>query len=160
MDSRIAQGILCEICDWTLLPSSCLEEHNSGLVHRTLFDAVARLAPDKFLEFRDAMISSSRKKSKYALKWELRKAASQVSFFFFLTDIANTLFFFLKVVTHTCFPVFHIKSLDKLGRLRQKHRKSSTNFSCPFLDKGVLYVIHDVNNSRMVYVGLFVSCFC
>jgi hypothetical protein len=62
MDSRIAQGILCEICDWTLLPGSCLEEHNSGLVHRTLVDAVARLALDKFLEFRDAVISSSRKK--------------------------------------------------------------------------------------------------
>ncbi len=68
MDSRISQGILCEICDWTLLPGSCLEEHNSGLVHQTLFDAVARLAPDKFLEFRDVVISSSRKKSKYALK--------------------------------------------------------------------------------------------
>jgi len=159
MDSKIAQGILCEICDWTLLSGLCLEEHNSGLVHRTLLDAVMWLAPDKFLEFRDAMISSSRKKSKYALKRELRKVASQVNFFFFLTDIANTLFFF-KVVTHTCFPVFHIKSLDRLGRLRQKHCKSSTNFSCPFLDKGVLYVIHDVNNSRMVYVGLFVSCFC
>ncbi len=82
MDSRIAQGILWEICDWTLLSGSCLEEHNSGLVHRTLLDAVARLASDKFLEFRDAVISSSRKKSKYALKQELRKAASQVNFFF------------------------------------------------------------------------------
>jgi len=94
MDSRIAQEILCEICDWTLLPGSCLEKHNSGLVHRTLLDAIAWLAPDKFLEFRDAVISSSCKKSKYALKWELRKVASQVSFFFFLTDIANTYIFF------------------------------------------------------------------
>ncbi len=96
MDSRIARGIFCEVCDWTLLPGSSLEEHNSGLVHRTLLDALARLAPDKFLEFRNAVISRSRKKSKYALKRELRKAASQVSFFFFLTDIANTLFYFLK----------------------------------------------------------------
>jgi hypothetical protein len=94
MDSRIAQGIWCEICDWTLRSRTSLEEHNSGLVHRTLLDAVARLALDKFLEFRDAVISSSRKKSKFALKRELRKAASQVSFFFFLIDIANT--FFLK----------------------------------------------------------------
>jgi hypothetical protein len=93
MDSRIAQGILCKICDWTLLPGSCLEEHNSGLLHRTLLDAIARLMPDKFLEFRDVVISNSRKKSKYALKWELQKATSQVSFFFFFTDIANTLFF-------------------------------------------------------------------
>jgi hypothetical protein len=96
MDSRIAQGIFCEICDWTLLPGSCLEEHNLGLVHWTLLDALARLAPDKFLEFRDVVISSSRKKSKYALKRELRKAASQVSFLIFLTDIANTFFFFLE----------------------------------------------------------------
>jgi hypothetical protein len=86
MDSRIAQGIRCEICDWTLLPGSPLEEHNSGLVHQTLLDAVVQLAPDKFLEFKDAMISSSRKKSKYAFKRELRKAASQVSFFFFLSQ--------------------------------------------------------------------------
>jgi hypothetical protein len=92
MGSRIAQGIWCEICDWTLRSRTSLEEHNSGLVHRTLFDAVARLALDKFLEFRDAVISTSRKKSKFALKRELRKAASQVSFFFFLIDIANTLF--------------------------------------------------------------------
>ncbi len=135
-----------------------MEQHNSGLVHQTLLDAIARLAPDKFLEFRDAVTSSSRKKSKLGLKRELRKAASQVSFFS-LIIIANIFFIFFKVVTNTCFPVFHIKSLDRLGRLRQKHRKSSTNF-CPLLDKGVLYAIHNVNNSRMLYVGLFVSCFC
>jgi hypothetical protein len=62
-----------------------LEQHNSGLVHRTLLDAVARLAPGKFLEFRDAMTSNSRKKSKFALKRELRKAAAQVNFFSFLS---------------------------------------------------------------------------
>jgi len=93
MDSRIAQGILCEICDWTFLPGSCLEEHNSRLVHRTLLDAIAQLAPDKFLEFRDAVISNSRKKSKYAFKWELRKAASQVNFFFFLPILLTQFFF-------------------------------------------------------------------
>jgi hypothetical protein len=54
-------------------------------VHRTLLDAVARLAPGKFLEFRDAVTSSSRKKSKFALKRELQKAAAQVSFFSFLS---------------------------------------------------------------------------
>ncbi len=58
----------------------------------------------------------------------------------------------LKVVTNTYFFVLHIKSLDRLGRLRQKHRKSSTNF-CPFSDKGVIYVIYSVNISRMLYVG-------
>jgi len=150
MDLRIAQGIWCEICDWTLRPGTSLEQHNSGLVHRTLLDAVARLAPGKFLEFRDAMTSNSRKKNKFGFKQELRKAASQVSFFFLIV-IANT-FFFLKVITNTYFSIFHIKSLDRLGRLRQKHHKSSTNF-CPFLDKGVIYVIHNVNNSRMLYVG-------
>jgi hypothetical protein len=81
MDSRIAQGIWCEICDWTLRPGTSLEQHNSGLVHRTLLDAITRLAPGKFLEFRDAVTSNSRKKSKFGLKRELRKAASQVSFF-------------------------------------------------------------------------------
>jgi len=94
MDSRIAQGIWCEICDWTLQPGTNLEQHNSRLVHRTLLDAVARLAPGKFLEFRDAVTSRSRKKSKFALKRELRKAAAQVSFFLFLIVIANTLLFF------------------------------------------------------------------
>jgi len=158
MDSRIAQGIWCEICDWTLRPGTSLEQHNSKLVHRTLFDAVAWLAPGKFLEFRDAVTSSSRKKSKFGLKRELWKAASQVSFFLSYHNCQH-FFIFLKVVTNTCFPVFHIKSFDRLGRLRQKHRKSSTNFY-PLLDKGVLYVIHNVNNSRMLYVGLFVSCFC
>jgi hypothetical protein len=77
MDSRIAQGIWCEICDWILRTGTSLEQHNSELVHRTLLDAVARLAPCKFLEFRDAVTSNSRKKSKFGLKQELRKAASQ-----------------------------------------------------------------------------------
>ncbi len=85
MNSRIAQGIWCEICDWTLQPGTNLEQHNSGLVHRTLLDAVVRLTLGKFLEFRDAVTSSSRKKSKFALKRELRKAAAQVSFFSFLS---------------------------------------------------------------------------
>jgi len=60
--------------------------------------------------------------------------------------------FFFEGCYQYLFFVFHIKSLDRLGRLRQKHCKSSTNF-CPFLDKGVIYVIHSVNNSRMLYVG-------
>ncbi len=85
MDSRIAQGIWCKICNWTFQPGTNLEQHNSGLVHRTLLDAVARLAPGKFLEFKDAVTSNSRKKSKFALKQELRKAAAQVSFFSFLS---------------------------------------------------------------------------
>jgi hypothetical protein len=106
MDSRIAQGIWCEICDWTLRPGTSLEQHNSGLVHRTLLDAVAQLAPGKFLEFRDAVTSSSRKKSKFGLKRELRKAASQVSFFFLIV-IANTIFFFQGCYQYLFFCLSH-----------------------------------------------------
>ncbi len=95
------------------------------------------------------MTLSSRKKSKFGLKRELLGATSQVSFFF---NRNYQHFFFFKVVTNTYFFVFHIKSLDRLGRLWQKHYKSSTNF-CPFLDKRVIYVIYSVNNSRMLYVG-------
>jgi hypothetical protein len=41
---------------------------------------------------------------------------------------------------------------NRLRRLRQKHLNSSTSL-CPFSDKGVIYVIYSVNNSRMLYVG-------
>jgi hypothetical protein len=97
MDSTIAQGIWYEVCDWTLRPGTSLEQHNSGLVHRTLLEAVARLPPDKFMEFRDAITLSSRKKSKFGLKRELQKAASQVSFFFLIV-IANIFLFFLRLL--------------------------------------------------------------
>jgi hypothetical protein len=82
MDSVIAQGLWCEICDWTLRPSTNLEQHNSGLVHRTLLEAMARLSPGKFQDFRDVVTLSRRKKSKFGLKRELLGAASYVSFFF------------------------------------------------------------------------------
>jgi hypothetical protein len=71
MDSTIAQGIWCEVCDWTFRPSTSLEQHNSGLVHRTLLEAIARLPPGKFLEFKDAVTLSSHKKNKFGLKREL-----------------------------------------------------------------------------------------
>ncbi len=57
-----------------------------------------------------------------------------------------------KVIANTHFSVFNIKSLNRLRRLRQKHLNSSTSL-CPFSDKGVIYVIYSVNNSRMRYVG-------
>ncbi len=57
-----------------------------------------------------------------------------------------------KVIANTHFSVFNVKSLNKLRRLRQKHFNSSTNL-CPFSDKGVIYVIYSVNNSRMLHVG-------
>jgi hypothetical protein len=133
MDSRIAQGIWCEICDWTLLPGTCLEEHNSGLVHRTLLDAVARLAPDKFLEFRDAMISTSGKKSKFALKRELRKAASQVSFFFFFLSILPThsFFFFLRLLPILVFLSFTLSlstDLEGFGENTVSLQPTSVHF--------------------------------
>jgi hypothetical protein len=92
MDSAIAQRIWCEICDWTLRPGTSLEQHNFGLVHRTLLEAVARLPPGKFQDFRDAVTLSSCKKKKFGLKRELRRATSQVSFLFFIL-IANVFFF-------------------------------------------------------------------
>jgi hypothetical protein len=48
MDSVLALGHRCEVCDWTLRPGTDLEQHNSGLVHRTLLDAFERLTPDMF----------------------------------------------------------------------------------------------------------------
>jgi hypothetical protein len=81
MDSVIAQGLWCEICDWTLWSGTNLEQHNLGLVHRTLLEAVARLPPGKFQDFRVAVTLRSHKKSKFGLKRELLGVASQVSFF-------------------------------------------------------------------------------
>jgi hypothetical protein len=57
-----------------------------------------------------------------------------------------------KVIANTHFSVFNIKSLNYDRRLRQEHLNSSTSL-CPFSDKGVIYVIYSVNNSRMLYVG-------
>jgi hypothetical protein len=91
MDSVIAQGLWCEICDWALWSGTNLEQHNSGLMHQTLLEAVARLAPIKFQEFRDEVILNGRKKSKFGLQRELLGATSQVNFF--LIVITNILFF-------------------------------------------------------------------
>jgi len=55
-----------------------------------------------------------------------------------------------KVIANTHFSLFNIKSLNRLRRLR--HLNSSTSL-CPFSDKGAIYVIYCVNNSRMLYVG-------
>jgi hypothetical protein len=83
MDSVAAQAHRCEVCAWTLRPGTDLEQHNTGLIHRTLMEAFARLTADKFQEFRDAVILNGRKKGKSRLKQELRGAASsQVSLFF------------------------------------------------------------------------------
>ncbi len=76
MDSVIAQSLWCEICDWTLRLGKNLEQHNSGLVHRTLLEAVPQLPPGKFQDFRDAVTLSSRKKSKFGFKRELLGVAS------------------------------------------------------------------------------------
>jgi hypothetical protein len=57
-----------------------------------------------------------------------------------------------KVIANTHFHVFNVKSVNRLRRLRQEHLNSSTSLR-PFSDKGVIYVIYSVNNSRMLYVG-------
>jgi len=51
MDSVATQGPRCEICAWTLRSNTNLEQHNSGLVHRTLLEALGRLTLDKFQAF-------------------------------------------------------------------------------------------------------------
>jgi hypothetical protein len=72
--AMVAKGHRCDICAWTLLPGTDLEQHNSGLVHRTLLDAFARLTPEEFNGFRDTVISNCRKKGKFRLKQELKAA--------------------------------------------------------------------------------------
>jgi len=51
MDSVPTRGHRCEVCNWTLRPGTDFEQHNSRLVHRTLFDAFEHLTPDKFQTF-------------------------------------------------------------------------------------------------------------
>ncbi|CAM6002702.1 unnamed protein product [Sphagnum balticum] len=82
MDSVAAHAPWCEVCAWTLRPGTDMEQHNSGLVHRTLTEATARLTADKFQEFRDAVVLHGRKKGKWRLKQELREASSHVSLHF------------------------------------------------------------------------------
>jgi hypothetical protein len=60
MDSMAAQAPWCEVCAWTLRPSTDLEQHNLGFVHRTLMEAFARLTADKFQEFQDVVILNGR----------------------------------------------------------------------------------------------------
>jgi hypothetical protein len=79
---KSAEGHRCEICAWTLRAGTDLEQHNSGLIHRTLLEAFARLTPERFEGFRDSVIlkGSKRKGSKrgkggkFCLKQELRAA--------------------------------------------------------------------------------------
>jgi len=61
-----------------------------------------------------------------------------------------------KVIANTHLFVFNIKSLNYDRRLRQEHLNSSTSL-CPFSDKGVIYVIYSVNNSRMLSFLLLFS---
>jgi hypothetical protein len=61
-----------------------------------------------------------------------------------------------KVIANTHLSVFNIKSLNYDRRLRQEHLNSSTS-PCPFSDKGVIYVIYSVNNSRMLSFLLLFS---
>ncbi len=76
MDSGIAQGLWCEICDWTLRSGTNLEQYYSGLMHQTLLEVVAQLPPGKFQDFRDAVTLNSCKKKKFGLKRELLGVAS------------------------------------------------------------------------------------
>ncbi len=65
MDSVLARGHRCEVCDWTLRPGTDLEQHNSELVHRTLLDTFERLTPDRCPAFRDVVISTACMRGKY-----------------------------------------------------------------------------------------------
>jgi len=81
MDLVATQGPRCEICAWTLRSSTDFEQHNLGLIHRTLLEAFGRLTFNKFQGFRDAVILNGRKRSKFQFKQELRGAALHVSLF-------------------------------------------------------------------------------
>jgi hypothetical protein len=71
---KSAEGHRCEICAWTLRPGTDLEQHNFGLIHRTLLEASARLTPERFEGFRDSVILKGSKRGKFRLKQELRAA--------------------------------------------------------------------------------------
>jgi hypothetical protein len=66
-----AEGHRCDTCAWTFWPCTDVDQHNFGLLYRTLLDAFARLTPE-FQRFRDMVISNSSKKGKSRLKQELK----------------------------------------------------------------------------------------
>jgi hypothetical protein len=75
------EGHRCDICAWTLRPGTDVEQHNSGLLHRTLLDASARFTPEEFGRFRKRVALDGPKKGRTRLKQVIKqalKAASQV----------------------------------------------------------------------------------
>jgi hypothetical protein len=67
-----AEGHRCDTCAWTFRPGTDVDQHNSGLLHRTLLDAFARLTPEEFQRFCDMAISNGSKKGRSRLKQELK----------------------------------------------------------------------------------------
>jgi hypothetical protein len=62
------EGHRCDICAWTLRPGTDVEQHNSGLLHRTLLDASARLTPKEFGRFHQRVALDGPKKGRTRLK--------------------------------------------------------------------------------------------
>jgi hypothetical protein len=73
-----AKGHQCDTCTWILRLGTDVDQHNSGLLLRTLLlDAFARLTPEEFQGFHDKVISNGSKKNRSRFKQEL-KVAPQV----------------------------------------------------------------------------------
>jgi len=68
------EGHRCDICAWTLRPGTDVEQHNSGLLHRTLLDASARLTPEEFGRFRQRVALDGPKKGRTRLKQVIKQA--------------------------------------------------------------------------------------
>ncbi|CAM6054105.1 unnamed protein product [Sphagnum tenellum] len=68
------EGHRCDICTWTLNPGTDIEQHNSGLLHRTLLDAFARLTPEEFGRFCQRVALDGPKKGRTCLKQVIKQA--------------------------------------------------------------------------------------
>jgi hypothetical protein len=73
----VAEGHRCDTCAWTFRVGTDVDQHNSGLLHRTLLDASAHLMPEEFGRFRERVTLDGPKKGRTRLK-QVLKAASQL----------------------------------------------------------------------------------
>ncbi len=76
-----AKGHCSKICAWTFWLGTNLEEHNSELIHWSLFEAFARLTPENFKGFRDNVILNGCERGKFQLKQKLRATSLKSGLF-------------------------------------------------------------------------------
>jgi hypothetical protein len=69
-----AEGHRCDTCAWSLRPGTDVDQHNSGLLHRTLLDASARLTPEEFGRFRERVALDGPRKGRTRLKQVFKQA--------------------------------------------------------------------------------------